>query len=527
LAAGAGVGIGDTAIASELSGAPITGKTVLGGAVGGALGASDLSSELGGGAVGGAATGAISGGIKGAISGEGVVKGAETGAIGGAITGELQSSGAKSAVGDAVGSQTAGNILTGVGGAALTGLATSTLTSPSGKGGSVAAGQSTTDDSSSPGFLSGVGTGLASSLGGSAGSSIANSLGNFVGSAAPYAAVAGIGLAQAKAGEAQDAAASKQQQALAQPAINQSNTLLGDYNSGKINPTDQATSNTEIAQGQSTIQSAQGLSAIANQAFQEYNSGTLKPADQMALNQQTAAQKQQVAQQLASAGITDSTILAAQYQQIDNNAMIQKQTILNGYFNTGNQAYNSWLTATTEGQQTIQKGMEFASTSLQTELSNSMAEANIGIGEMNTAINTQMTTDANYASQVSTLMGTLATAYAKQVAGQKAGTSSGGAAAGGAAAGAAARGLSGGSSGSANSAGGNSDGIGGGYGTGDGSALNDDNYFSAGNATVQSPTSPSDALGSDFFDASAQQPISDISSMSNDALSSDFFGSGF
>jgi hypothetical protein len=183
--------------------------------------------------------------------------------------------------------------------------------------------------------------------------------------------------------------------------------------------------NTGIAQGQDTIASAGGLSAIAQTAFADYNSGTLKAGDQAALDAQVASQKQQVAQQLSSAGITDSTILAAQYQNIDNNALIQKQTILNGYFDTGNSAYNSWLTATNDGKAAITAAQTYASTSLQTYLQNSMSEANIGMGEVNTAIQTQMTTDAAYAAQVSTLMGTLATAYAKQIAGKAAGGSSG------------------------------------------------------------------------------------------------------
>jgi hypothetical protein len=358
--------------------------------------------------------------------------------------------------------------------------------------------------------LSGVESGLSSSLGGTAGSSLANSLGNAVGTAVPYAGVAAIGMEQASAGEAKDAQYSAQEQALGQPSINESNTLLGNYNSGTLTPAQQNVVNTDVSQGNQIIQSAQGLSQIAQTAFANYNSGTLNAADQLTLNNTVAAQKQQVAQQLASAGITDSTILAAQYQQIDNNAIITKQNMLNNYFNTGSTAYNQWLTSTTQGQQTIQNGMEYASTSLQTDLTNSMQEANIGIGEVNTAIQTQMSTDANYAAQVSTLLGTLATAYAKQVAGQKStsGTTAGtaaGTAAGAAAAKGAAGAATGAANNTANSGGGNADGIGGGTGTGPDSALNDNNFFSASEANPGgSAAAPSDALNSDFFDPSQQ-----------------------
>jgi hypothetical protein len=243
---------------------------------------------------------------------------------------------------------------------------------------------------------------------------------------APYLAVGAIGEAQSAAGQSEDAKYSKQLQSLAAPSLAESQTLAGDYNAGVISPTNQKVVNTMESQGAAEVASASGLSAIAQAAFTQYQNGTLQPAQQAQLDAQTAAQKQQVAQQLASAGITDSTILAAQYQNIDNNALIQKQTILNSNFATGTAAYDQWLTATTQGQQTIQNGMEYASTALNTELTNSMSEATIGIPEMTQAITTQMQTDQEYAAQVSTLMGTLATAYAKQVAGQRSGTTTGG-----------------------------------------------------------------------------------------------------
>lgn len=453
--AGAEVGAVSGVASSALTGQNIVKGALVGGALGGLGGAvkgftpglsTGIANETG--VTPGVAKelvstglGAATGSLAGKITGAGAGVGALTGAIGGAVAG----SGAKESLAGEIGAPAAG-VATGLATSELTGLAGSTLTSPTGKSGSTstggtAPGMATGSMGLSPGvapivagvgmaaaasgtsgtdssFLGDLGAGLSSSLGG-------QSLGTTIGGMAPYLAVGAIGLEQAKAGQAQDAKASQQQQALAKPAITESNTLLGNYNAGKINPTDQATSSTEIAQGQSIVQSAQGLSTIAQAAFSQYNSGKLNAADQITLDQNTAAQKQQVRQQLASAGITDSTILAGQDQQIENNAIVTKQNMLNNYFNTGNAAYNSWLTSTAQGQATIQKGMEFASNSLQTELTNSMAEANIGIGEVNTAIQTQMTTDANYAAQVSQLMGTLATAYAKSVAGQ-AGTNGGG-----------------------------------------------------------------------------------------------------
>ena len=206
---------------------------------------------------------------------------------------------------------------------------------------------------------------------------------------------------------ASNAKYSQQLQALAQPSLGEETTLQNQYNSGKLNSTDQAVVNTGIAQGQSLIASAGGLSSIAQTLFQDYNTSTLKPADQTQLTQTVQAQKSAVAQQLASAGITDSTILAGQYQQIDNQALVTKQTILDGYYNVGNQAYTTWLTATEAGQQEITNAQTFASTQLQSYLTQSMNEAGIGIAASTTAIQTQMQTDAQYAAQVSQLYGTL------------------------------------------------------------------------------------------------------------------------
>lgn len=505
-ATGAGATIAGGAISGGV-GAGLQGQNIGKGAVLGAVsgaignyakpaaGAVDAATGIGSTASSAVVKGAIGAGMAG-LSGGNVIAGAASGVGGSLATSGASELGASPGVSSAI-----GKVAGGVVGSELTSKPGSTLTSPTGHsatttssseetmgsnappsqfeasntggkatgsmglspgvapivlGAGMAAASSTGGDpnlavgnspeASAPGssssFIGDVGTGVLNSLGG-------GNLGQTIGGMAPYLAVGAIGMEQAKAGEAQDAKYSAQQQALAQPAIKQSNDMLAQYNAGKLNSTDQKVVDTGVSQGASIIKSASGLSDIAKTAFSNYNSGKLNAADQITLDNQTAAAKQQVAQQLASAGITDSTILAAQNQSIDNQAIQTKQSMLNNYFNTGSAAYNQWLQATTQGQQTIQDAQKFASTSLQNELANSMAEANIGIGEVNTAIQTQMTTDANYAAQVSQLLGTLATAYAKQVAGRA--TSAGGGGASGnpiaGAAGSAAKGAASGGSG--------------------------------------------------------------------------------
>jgi hypothetical protein len=454
VAAGAVVGAGESAAIAGGYGQNL-GKAAELGAVGGAVGGAEIGgsssavsqAESAFGEETGAGTlasdvavqgglGAAAGAAKGEISGTGALKGAEVGLAVGGIGGAVQASGI---------TNTIGKTATGVGTKLATTAAADALTSdksgsssPGSSNGSstglsagvapLAAGAALADSTAAAPttFSDGLGQGLDSSFGLNSAGTVLGNLGTLTGQVAPYAAVAAVGEAQAKAGQAEDAKFSQQQQALAQPSISESNQLLNQYNTGTLTPAQQQVVTSGEQQGQSLIDSAASLSTIAQTAFSNYNSGTLKPADQTALDQQTAAQKQQVAQQLASAGITDSTILAAQNQQIDNNAQIQKQNILNGYFSTGNQAYDTWLQSTTQGQQTIQAAQMYASTSLQTTLQNSMQEAGIGIGEMNTAITTQMQTDQKYADQVSTLLGNLAQAYSKQYASGGTGKSSAG-----------------------------------------------------------------------------------------------------
>lgn len=444
LTAGAAYGVAGAAgaaLTDVVTGKPVTLGSVAGGALGAGLtaGTSSYLANSGLSAAEATAAGGLAGAGIGAVKGELTGGNVELDAAIGGISGATQASGVTNQVKGYLSSEGASPTVAGLAAGAAVGageagagaLAANALTSsPGGSSVSVPANLAVntnpgaTAQPADTGFLGGLESGLGNSLGTSSTGSLSNLLGNLTGNLAPYAAVGAIGEAEASKGQSQDAAYSQQLQGLAQPSLGESNQLLQNYQSGVINPTDQAVVNTMTQQGQSTINSASGLSSIAQAAFQSYQNSQLEPAQQTQLDQQTAAQKQQVAQQLASAGITDSTILAAQYQNIDNNALITKQTLLNQNFQTGTAAYDQWLQATTEGQQTIQQGMEFASTSLNTELTNSMSEANIGIGEMNTAITTQMQTDQEYANQVSTLMGTLASAYAKQVAGQKSGAAS-------------------------------------------------------------------------------------------------------
>jgi hypothetical protein len=246
-----------------------------------------------------------------------------------------------------------------------------------------------------------------------------SSLGSTVGGLAPSLIAGGIGLSQAKGAQNQSAAFAAQLQALGGPYTAAGQALLKQWQSGQITPTQQNVVNTLNKQGQTLEDSAAPLSAIAQEAYQAYQSGTLPPADEQRLQEQVAAQKQQVAQQLASAGITDSTILAGHYAQIDNQATETRQQLLDARFATGNQAYDQWLTATTEGQQLKAEAAKFAATSLDTMLTQSLNLGAEGMAPITQAIQLQIQSDAALSAQVNQLMGNLAAAYAYQTTGGK------------------------------------------------------------------------------------------------------------
>jgi hypothetical protein len=282
-----------------------------------------------------------------------------------------------------------------------------------------------------------------------------SSLGSLIPSAstlaglAPTAAVGAIGLSQAKSAQQQNQALAAKLAALGGPYTAAGQQLLAQWQSGQITPAQQNVVGTLNKQGQTLMDSAAPLSAIAQTAYQNYQSGTLPPADEQRLNDQVAAQKQQVAQQLASAGITDSTILAGQNAQIDNQAKITRQQLLDARFATGNVAYDQWLSATTQGQALQAEASKFAASSLDNMLTQSLNLSAEGMQPIEQSIQLEIQSNATLSAQVNQLMGNLAAAYAYQVTGgQPPGGSAAGGGAGGISGGVAGlvKGLSGGTS---------------------------------------------------------------------------------
>lgn len=135
--------------------------------------------------------------------------------------------------------------------------------------------------------------------------------------------------------------------------------------------------------------------AAAQAQLAQYNSGQLLPWQQQTITDFTTSSSQQVKQLLANSGISDSSALASQSQQIQSQAI----TMTGQYMNQ----------ALTNAQSLMGTAAPFLMGAVQTE----------------------MQADQNYANSVQQFMASLAQAYAYQTAGKASGGGTGTAAGGG------------------------------------------------------------------------------------------------
>lgn len=281
---------------------------------------------------------------------------------------------------------------------------------------------------------SGLGSPAASDAGSSSAGGILSDLTGLLespmGELAAYGGLTAYGLSQASAAQQQNQGYANQILTASQPFLTAGQNLLTQAQSGTLPAYAQATVNFDTTEGQNIINSGQALQTIANQNFAQYSSGQLKPADALQLQQQVAAQKQQVASQLGAGGNVDSSVLAAYNQQIDQNASITQQNILNSYYQTGDSAYNEWLTSTTAGAQLMNEGSQFAQQTFQNMMQDALGLDQIGMAGLTSAIGLEIQSNTQLSQEVSQLMSNMAAAYAYTVSGP--GSGGAGGAAGGA-----------------------------------------------------------------------------------------------
>lgn len=239
----------------------------------------------------------------------------------------------------------------------------------------------------------------------------------FLSGLGPYAAVAGFGINQVKNAQEDAKKYAGQMSDLGKPYLDAGKQLLTNYQNNTLRPEQQQFVDLSNKFGDQMIQSTTPLGQIAQQAFADYNSGKLNAADEMRLKNQLAAQKQAVRQRLSSMGITDSSVLLAQDQQIDNQGLMARQDLLDKRFATGNQAYDQWLKGTQEGQQLKLRGQQFATSAFEEMLTNSLNLASEGMQPAMQAIQLRIQSDAELSQTMSDLLGNLAAAYSYAMAG--------------------------------------------------------------------------------------------------------------
>lgn len=143
--------------------------------------------------------------------------------------------------------------------------------------------------------------------------------------------------------------------------------------------------------GQTTA--AAGLNQAANDAIGRYNSGTLRPTDQQQVDNYVSQQRAMIDSQLAASGNTDSSAKDAAYQQIDNNAALLKQQLLQNDFTTGQQALTQ------------------VGTTYNNLLNQALSESQFGFSTQEAAVQTQIASDTQLAASLNSLFGSIAQGF--------------------------------------------------------------------------------------------------------------------
>lgn len=239
---------------------------------------------------------------------------------------------------------------------------------------------------------SNIGSFLSSLLGG-------QNLGNL----AEFGALAGLGLSQANAAEANTKNLAGQLTSIGQPFNTAGQGILSEIQTGKVDPNSPLSSS--IGQ---QLQSADTLSQIGNEALSNYKSGTLSAGDQARLDATAIAQKQAIAQQLGSQGISDSSVLDSQYQAVDTQTEINRQTLLDAQYQVGTQALQ-------QVQQTYSN-----------LVNQSLALSGFGAGLQSQAVQLQIQSDTQITGELTQLFGAIATGYGNSIKSTGTGSTTGG-----------------------------------------------------------------------------------------------------
>jgi hypothetical protein len=261
---------------------------------------------------------------------------------------------------------------------------------------------STNTQSTTPGGA-GVGAAAGTAVGAAAtGAGLSPDIGTLLG--------AGLGLYGASQAQSSNNATIAPLNQAAAPFLSAGQQLLGQAMSGQLTPAQQQVVSTSQSQGQTLINAATPAGQIAQQLMTQYQSGQLNQADALQLQQQVTAAKAQIAQALGPNA--DSTTLATYYAQIDQQADITKQSMLNSYLATGNQEFDQWATTTEAGQAAIQAGQQYAVTQIDNTFNEALSATGLGSNNISNAIAQTLSSNQQVASALQSYMSNLTKAYA-------------------------------------------------------------------------------------------------------------------
>jgi hypothetical protein len=240
-----------------------------------------------------------------------------------------------------------------------------------------------------------------------------------------YAGLGALGMYEANQARKSNAATIAPITQVGQPLVDAGGKLLTQAQSGTLTPAQQKVVDTSQTQGQTLIDAATPVGKIAAGLFQQYQSGNLKPADQAQLDAQVAQAKQQVLQALGPNA--DSTMRATYFAEIDNQALMTKNQMLNSYLATGNTEFDQWATTTQAGQQTILEGQKYAVTQVDKTFQQALEAMSLGGSDILAGIQLAVNSNTEISNALQSYFGNLAKAYALQKAGGAASRAGGGA----------------------------------------------------------------------------------------------------
>lgn len=194
-------------------------------------------------------------------------------------------------------------------------------------------------------------------------------------------ATAGVGLYQSGQATQAGKAGAGQIQGTVQPSQNISNATYGQLTGGPAVGGPMGASIT----GQT------GAAAELTGVAQQYGTGQLTSAQQTQIQQQVAAQKAQVDQQLAASGNMNSSARNAAHQQIDNNAAILSQQLINQNIQMA------------EGAQTS------VTSTYNSLLNNALNQAKLGLAGTGAAVSLQLQNDQQVQQALQTILSGITT----------------------------------------------------------------------------------------------------------------------